>query len=78
MTGHKLIHILEKYQAAPAVMGFGISKPEQVKAALATGARGAISGSAVVKVIEKNLDDNDNMLKELTQFISAMKLATKL
>ncbi|MBA6294889.1 tryptophan synthase subunit alpha [Colwellia sp. MB02u-9] len=78
MTGHKLIHILEKYQAAPAVMGFGISKPEQVKAALATGARGAISGSAVVKVIEKNLDDNENMLKELTQFISAMKLATKL
>ena len=78
MTGHKLIHILEKYQAAPAVMGFGISKPEQVKAALATGARGAISGSAVVKIIEKNIDDNDNMLKELTQFISAMKLATKL
>lgn len=78
MTGHKLIHILEKYQAAPAVMGFGISKPEQVKAALATGAKGAISGSAVVKVIEKNLEDNDNMLKELTQFISAMKLATKL
>jgi len=78
MTGHKLIHILEKYQAAPAVMGFGISKPEQVKAALATGARGAISGSAVVKLIEKNLDDNGNMLKELTQFISAMKLATKL
>ncbi|MFT6195583.1 MAG: tryptophan synthase alpha chain [Cognaticolwellia sp.] len=78
MTGHKLIHVLEKYQAAPAVMGFGISKPEQVKAALATGAKGAISGSAVVKIIEKNLDNNDNMLKELTQFISAMKLATKL
>jgi tryptophan synthase alpha chain len=78
MTGHKLIHVLERYQAAPAVMGFGISKPEQVKAALATGAKGAISGSAVVKIIEKSLDDNDNMLKELTQFISAMKLATKL
>jgi tryptophan synthase alpha chain len=78
MTGHKLIHVLEKYQAAPAVMGFGISKPEQVKAALATGAKGVISGSAVVKIIEKNLDNNDNMLKELTQFISAMKLATKL
>jgi tryptophan synthase alpha chain len=78
MTGHKLIHVLEKYQAAPSVMGFGISKPEQVKAALATGAKGAISGSAVVKIIEKNLDNNDNMLKELTQFISAMKLATKL
>lgn len=78
MTGHKLIHILEKYQAAPCVIGFGISKPEHVKAALATGANGAISGSAVVKVIEKNLDDNDKMLEELAEFIRAMKLATKL
>ncbi len=78
MTGHKLIDILDKYQAAPSVIGFGISKPAQVTAALATGAKGAISGSAVVKIIENNLDDNDNMLRELTEFVSAMKLATKL
>ena len=78
MTGHKLIDILDKHQAAPSVIGFGISKPEQVEAALATGAKGAISGSAVVKIIENNLDDNDKMLAELASFVSAMKLATKL
>tara|TARA_R110000737_G_scaffold1598_11_gene4787 strand:+ start:10551 stop:11378 length:828 start_codon:yes stop_codon:yes gene_type:complete len=78
MTGHKIIRILENYQAAPSVIGFGISNPEQVKAALATGAKGAISGSAVVKLIESNLGDNRAMLQELTVFIKAMKLATKL
>ncbi|UUO25197.1 tryptophan synthase subunit alpha [Colwellia sp. M166] len=78
MTGHKLIDILDKYQAAPSVIGFGISKPEQVKAALATGAKGAISGSAVVKIIENNLSDHHAMLKALTEFVQAMKQATKL
>ncbi len=78
MTGHKLIDVLDKYQAAPAVIGFGISKPEQVKAALATGAKGAISGSAVVKIIENNLTDHQAMLIALTEFVQAMKQATKL
>jgi len=78
MTGHKLIDVLDKYQAAPAVIGFGISKPEQVKAALATGAKGAISGSAVVKIIENNLTDHQAMLTALTEFVQAMKQATKL
>jgi len=78
MTGHKLIDILNKHQAAPSVIGFGISKPEQVKAALATGAKGAISGSAVVKIIENNLNDHHAMLNALAEFVQAMKLATKL
>ena len=78
MTGHKLIDVLDKYQAAPAVIGFGISKPEQVKAALATGAKGAISGSAVVKIIENNLTVHQAMLIALTEFVQAMKQATKL
>lgn len=78
MTGHKLIDILDKYQAAPSVIGFGISKPEQVKAALATGAKGAISGSAVVKIIENNLNDHHAMLQALAEFVQAMKSATKL
>lgn len=77
MTGHKLIDILDKHQAPPSVIGFGISKPDQVSAALATGAKGAISGSAVVKIIENNLDDNEAMLNALTEFVSAMKMATK-
>jgi len=78
MTGHKLISALDNFQAAPSVIGFGISKPAQVTEALATGAKGAISGSAVVKIIENNLGDNDAMLTALAEFVADMKAATKL
>jgi len=71
-----LVETLKQYRAAPGVIGFGISTPEQVKAALATGAAGAISGSAVVKIIEQNLTDNKAMLAALTKFVKAMKAAT--
>ncbi|MCA9622984.1 MAG: tryptophan synthase subunit alpha, partial [Myxococcales bacterium] len=46
-----LVTRLQQAGAPPAVLGFGIATPAQVKAALATGARGAISGSAVVAKI---------------------------
>jgi tryptophan synthase alpha chain len=35
--------------APPQVFGFGISRPEHVRAALATGAKGVICGSAIVE-----------------------------
>jgi tryptophan synthase alpha chain len=72
-----LISILNEYHAAPPVLGFGISSPVQIKDALAAGASGAISGSAVVKIIEDNLSDNKKMLSELTSFVVEMKTATK-
>jgi tryptophan synthase alpha chain len=74
---HNLVAKLKGNNAAPGVIGFGISSPEQVKAALATGAAGAISGSAVVKLIENNLDDNRAMLSALTDFVQRMKEATR-
>ncbi len=73
----KLIATLNEYRAAPPVLGFGISTPQQVKDALAAGASGAISGSAVVKIIENNLDNDKEMLAELTNFVKVMKAATK-
>jgi len=74
---HQLVATLKANNAAPGVIGFGISSPEQVRAALATGAAGAISGSAVVKIIENNLDDNQAMLDALTSFVQQMKAATR-
>ncbi|MGO2346178.1 MAG: tryptophan synthase subunit alpha [Providencia sp.] len=71
-----LIDKLKQYNAAPALQGFGISEPEQVAQAIKNGAAGAISGSAVVKIIENNLNRPDVMLAELTQFVSNMKSAT--
>ncbi|GHE79148.1 tryptophan synthase subunit alpha [Thalassotalea profundi] len=71
-----LVAALKANNAPPSVIGFGISAPEQVKEALAAGARGAISGSAVVKIIENNLADNKAMLTNLSSFIKSMKAAT--
>jgi tryptophan synthase alpha chain len=71
-----LISQLTLNNAPPAVIGFGISEPTQVKEALQAGASGAISGSAVVKIIEQNLTDTDKMLTELSRFVTQMKAAT--
>ncbi|WP_294461372.1 tryptophan synthase subunit alpha, partial [uncultured Ruminobacter sp.] len=63
--------------APPALLGFGISKPEHVKQAIADGADGAISGIALVKILAQHLDDTDAMYEALKQFVSEMKAATK-
>lgn len=74
---HHLVEKLKEYNAAPPLQGFGISSPEQVKGAIDAGAAGAISGSAIVKIIEKNLDKPEQMLAELKTFVTAMKAATR-
>jgi len=53
--------------------GFGISKPEHVKAVLKAGADGAIVGSAIVKIIEENQNDKERMLKEIEEYLGVMK-----
>lgn len=74
---HHLVEKLAEYNAAPPLQGFGISAPEQVTAALEAGAAGAISGSAIVKIIERNVNDPQTMLAELKAFVQRLKAATK-
>lgn len=74
---HHLIEKLTEYHAAPPLQGFGISAPDQVTAAIDAGAAGAISGSAIVKIIEKNVEKPAVMLEELGAFVRAMKAATR-
>lgn len=78
MPASELVSKLEHLQVAPPIIGFGISKPEQVKSAIEAGAAGAIAGSATVKIIEENLEDQAMMLTKLSEFTQAMKAATKL
>jgi len=78
MPINHLLESLKTHNAPPALLGFGISEPNQVKEAIEAGAAGAISGSAVVKVIEQNLGNDDEMLNQMGQFISNMKAATRL
>ncbi|EPJ3208573.1 tryptophan synthase subunit alpha [Salmonella enterica subsp. enterica serovar Derby] len=75
---HHLVEKLKEFNAPPSLQGFGISAPDQVKGAIEAGAAGAISGSAIVKIIEKNVTAPEQMLAELKAFVSAMKAATHL
>ena len=71
-----LIKTLKANDAPPLLLGFGISTPDDAKQALSAGADGIISGSAVVKIIENNVDNSPKMLEELSVFIGQMKQAT--
>lgn len=71
-----LIDGLKRLNSAPILQGFGIARPEQVREALSMGCDGVISGSAIVKIIEKYLDNQPQLLTELADFVKAMKKAT--
>src|SRR4051812_25984551 len=65
-----VIAALREANAPPPVLGFGIAEPEHVRLALAAGAAGVISGSAIVDRIARGED--------LRGFVAEMKAATKL
>ncbi|HCE50779.1 MAG TPA: tryptophan synthase subunit alpha, partial [Shewanella baltica] len=67
---------LKTFNAPPPLLGFGIAEPAQVTAAIKAGAAGAISGSAVVKIIENHQHDEAKLLATLGDFTRAMKAAT--
>lgn len=77
MPVEDMLNRLTAFNAPPALLGFGISQPEQVEQAVKSGAAGAISGSAVVKIIENNLTQPEKMLEQLAQFVTPMKAATQ-
>ena len=62
---------LARHGAPPPVLGFGISTPAHVRSALAAGAAGVISGSAIVKIVACERDP----VPALKAFVGAMKQA---
>lgn len=76
MPTSELISRIRSYNPAPPLLGFGISKPEHVKEAIASGAAGAISGSAIVRLIEQYQQQPATLLAELGQFVTNMKAAS--
>lgn len=72
----RVLAALRAAGAAPPLLGFGISTPDHVRGALALGAAGAISGSAVAALIERGRHDRTRMLDEIAAFVRAMKEAT--
>ncbi len=73
----KLIKRIKSKTKLPLCVGFGISKPEHVKEICKAGADGAIVGSAIVKLIEKNLKNKKQMLRKIENYIASLKQATK-
>lgn len=71
-----LINQLKYYSSPPIIQGFGVSKPEHIVQALKLGVSGSISGSAIIKIIENNLNNKSKMLEKIKIFVKKMKLAT--
>ena len=71
------IRILKEAGSAPVVVGFGISRPQHVRKAISSGADGAISGSATVGIVARNLDDAERMKESLAAFTLEMAAATR-
>ncbi len=67
---------LNQFNAPPALLGFGISQPSQVKSAIQSGAAGAIAGSAVVNIIAEYKDEPKQLMDKMKEYIKAMKQAT--
>lgn len=76
-TTVELIERVKSHSNLPVAVGFGISKPEQVKEVLNSGSNGAIVASAILNIITDNLQDNEIMLREIGIFCRQLKEATK-
>jgi tryptophan synthase alpha chain len=72
----QLIRRLGQLGAAPALLGFGIASPAHVQGALALGAAGAISGSAVVRHVEQ-FPPGPLLVEAIERFTRQMKAATQ-
>ena len=65
----QLIRRLEAAGAPSPVFGFGISRPEHVRAALSAGAKGVMCGSAIVDAAARGED--------VTELVRSLKAATR-
>ena len=78
VMSQELVARVRKKTTLPLCLGFGISKPQHVEQLKSNSeVCGVIVGSAIVNIIEKNLNDKEKMLQELKNFVGKMKEETK-
>ena len=71
-----MIAELRKHTDKPISVGFGVSTPEQAEQ-VAEIADGVIVGSAIVNVIEDNMDNEAQLLAAVKQFASDLAAGVK-
>jgi tryptophan synthase alpha chain len=71
----RILARIKKATDKPLCDGFGISRPEHVAQIKRAGANGAIVGSALVSIIENNLDNKTKMLSTLGRRVRAFRAA---
>ena len=73
----KSIKNIRKFSSLPIVAGFGINNSKQVRE-ICEITDGAVVGSSIVKIIEKNKDKEAKMLKLIGNFVKELKKGTLL
>ena len=73
--GIDLLHRVRRHTRLPLALGFGISTPEHAKTCALAGADGVIVGSAIVELVERNLENPVVMERELQDYVKGMKQA---
>jgi tryptophan synthase alpha chain len=72
-----LINRVRKHTELPICVGFGISQPDHVKKVIKAGGDGAIVASALINIIEKNLDQDSIIYDRIFSTCLDLKKATK-
>jgi tryptophan synthase alpha chain len=70
-----LVGKLKELTSVPVCVGFGISSPEHAAAIAKAGADGVIIGSKIVGLIEKNLENKDKIIAEVSSFLAGVRSA---
>lgn len=83
----EVVDNIKRFGGPPILLGFGISSPQHVADAINAGAAGAITGSAITKIIASHcvgehpcaakIEDLSALKQELQEFIGSMKAATR-
>jgi tryptophan synthase alpha chain len=72
----KLLQKLRRKTPLPVCLGFGISQRKHVEKAKKLGFSGVIVGSALIDVVERNIEDKKRALAELYSYARGLKEAT--
>ena len=67
---------ITSHEGMPLAVGFGVSRPEHVRAIIENGADAAIVGSGFVRIVREKQKEKEEMLKALQKYASGLKKAT--